>query len=94
MRRTAKFLLEAIALLAAGMAILGVFLTIRLASGPVSVSFFTPYIVQALEPDDGSLSVELQDTILTWDGRGRALQLRAVGVRIADANGQVKAQLP
>lgn len=94
MRRTAKFLLEAVALLAAGMAILAVFLTIRLASGPMSVSFFTPYIVQALEPDDGSLSVTVEDTILTWDGRGRALQLRAVGVRLAGADGQVKARLP
>lgn len=94
MRRTAKFFLEAIALLVAGLAILAVFLTIRLASGPMSVSFFTPYIVQALEPDDGSLKVTLQDTILTWDGRGRALQLRALGVRLADASGQVKAQLP
>ncbi len=94
MRRTAKFLLEAIALLAAGMAILGIFLTIRLASGPVSVSFFTPYIVEALEPADGSLKVALDDTLLTWDGRARALQFRALGVTIADAAGETKAHLP
>jgi uncharacterized protein YhdP len=94
MRRTAKYLLEAIALLAAGMAILGIFLTIRLASGPVSVGFFTPYIVEGLEPADGSLKVALDDTILTWDTRGRAVQLRALGVRIADAAGETKAQLP
>ncbi|HEY4136442.1 MAG TPA: AsmA-like C-terminal domain-containing protein [Alphaproteobacteria bacterium] len=94
MRRTAKILLEAIALLAAGLAILGIFLTVRLASGPMSLNFFTPYIEEALSSDDGALKAEMQDAILTWDGRGRALQLRAIGLRLVDADGQPKIQLP
>ncbi|MFN4282217.1 MAG: AsmA-like C-terminal domain-containing protein [Alphaproteobacteria bacterium] len=94
MRRTAKFLLEAIALLAAGMAILGIFLVVRLASGPLSVGFATPYIVESLEPTDGSLKLSLRDTVLTWNGRARALQFRVLDVRIADAAGETKAYLP
>ena len=94
MRRTAKFLLEAIALLAAGMAILGIFLAVRLASGPLSVGFATPYIVESLEPADGSLKLSLRDTVLDWNGRARALHLRVIDVRIADAAGETKAQLP
>lgn len=94
MRRSAKFLLEAIALLAAGLAVLGVLLAVLLASGPLSVGVFTPYIARALEPTDGSLKVVLDDTILAWDEQERALQLRAVGVHVTDAAGQTKAHLP
>ncbi len=93
-RRTTKLFLEIIALICAGLTILVVMAAIKLSTGPLSVGFIAPYIVDALEPEDGSFQVSLDDAVLTWGGWERSLQLRAIGVTVADPSGDVRAEIP
>lgn len=109
-RRTTKILLEIVALISAGLAILVVMAAVKLSSGPLSVGFLTPYLVGALEPEDGSFSVSIDDAVLTWVGPGdgpggslaggprggweQSLQVRAVGVKISDPAGATRAEIP
>lgn len=55
----------------------------RLAQGPVSLDFLTPYIEDALSAKDGSLTVRLDSTVLQrGDGdRDRMLELHVHGAR-------------
>jgi uncharacterized protein YhdP len=94
LRRTTKVLLEILALVCAGLAILVVMAAIKLSTGPLSVGFIAPYIVDALEPEDGSFEVSLGDAVLTWGGWERTLQLRAIGVKITGPAGDVRADIP
>lgn len=93
-RRTSKLFLEIVALVCAGLTILVVMAAIKLSMGPLSVGFIAPYIVNALEPEDGSLQVSLDDAVLTWGGWERSLQLRAISVKVADAAGDLRAEIP
>lgn len=93
-RRTTKLFLEIIALICAGLTILVVMAAIKLSTGPLSVGFIAPYIVDALEPEDGSFHVDLEDAVLTWGGWERSLQLRAVGVKVTDGSGALRAEIP
>ncbi|MBF0392939.1 MAG: AsmA-like C-terminal domain-containing protein [Alphaproteobacteria bacterium] len=65
----------------------------RLSQGPVVLDFLTPYIEESLSARDGSFSIRLQDTVLTWAGWSRALDIRARGVQ-ALHDGAVVASVP
>ncbi|HEY9081109.1 AsmA-like C-terminal region-containing protein [Magnetovibrio sp.] len=67
----------------------------RLASGPVSISFLTPYIEGALaEVHKGSVKLAVDDTILTWAGWERTLDIRIVNLRTSLPNGEEIATVP
>ncbi len=67
----------------------------RLASGPVSISFLTPYIESALaETHQGAVKLEVDDTILTWAGWERTLDIRIVNLQTSLPDGQVIATVP
>lgn len=67
----------------------------RLTSGPVSVSFLTPYIDQALaEVHQGAFNVTFDDTILTWAGWERTLDIRIVNLRTTLPSGELVASIP
>ncbi|MBL4615544.1 MAG: hypothetical protein JKY27_11815 [Magnetovibrio sp.] len=67
----------------------------RLASGPVSISFLTPYIENALaEVHQGAVKLAVDDTILTWAGWERTLDIRIINLRTSLANGEVIATVP
>ena len=67
----------------------------RLASGPVSISFLTPYIQTALsEVHKDAIKLDVEDTILTWAGWERTLDIRIVNLQTALPNGQVIATVP
>lgn len=67
----------------------------RLASGPVSISFLTPYIEQALaEVHQGAVNLAVDDTILTWAGWERTLDIRIVNLRTTLPDGQAIATVP
>ena len=67
----------------------------RLASGPVSIGFLTPYIKNALtEVHQGNLDLNVDDTILTWAGWERTLDIRIVNLRTALPDGQEIARVP
>lgn len=67
----------------------------RLASGPVSISFLTPYIENALaEVHQGAVKLAVDDTILTWAGWERTLDIRIVNLRTSLPTGEVIATVP
>jgi len=65
-----------------------------ISAGPVSLSFLTPYFENALSADASGYRVEYEDTVLTWEGWERNLDLRAKDVRIVDQEGDVIARAP
>ena len=67
----------------------------RLASGPVSISFLTPYIEGALaEVHKGAVKLAVDDTILTWAGWERTLDIRIVNLRTSLPSGEEIAAVP
>lgn len=67
----------------------------RLSSGPVSLGFLSPYLTEALSVSgNGDFQVELGDTILTWAGFDRGMDIRVIDVRILDEAGETAARIP
>jgi len=65
-----------------------------LSTGPVSLSLLTPYLKEALTLGQADIRVELDDTILTWAGWDRTLDIRAIGVRLLNKSGVAIAVIP
>jgi hypothetical protein len=93
-RRTTFLLFELLAGLLAGLGILigaGVWF---LSSGPISLTFLTPLVEQALDNADDAYTIRVEDTLLTWAGWKRAVDVRATNVTIAGEDGSIEATLP
>ncbi|CAN0532034.1 unnamed protein product, partial [Laminaria digitata] len=56
----------------------------RLSQGPLSIQFLLPYAEDFLQQQDTRFRAELDDLILTWAGWERALDVRALGVRLVE----------
>lgn len=67
---------------------------IVLSRGPVSLAILTPYLTPILADPSAPLRVEFEDTILTWEGWERQLDVRIVGVKVLDQEGRVLANAP
>ena len=94
-RRSSRLLLEVLAAVLAGFLVLAGLAAWRLSQDePVRLTFLTPYIVQALTPADGSFKVAIDDTVLTWGGWARTIDLRATGLHVQDAKGRTVATIP
>lgn len=95
LRRTSIILLEIFAALIAGVAILlGIAFWRLSGEEPLRMSFLTPYLEQALTPEDNRFSITIEDTVITWAGWERTLDLRARGVRAIAEDGQEMANVP
>ena len=94
-RALTKSLLRLTAAIVAGAAIVITAGAWRLAAGPISLGFLSPYVRDALTLGGaGDIGVYLADTILTWAGPSRGLEIRAVDVRFSDADGLEIASIP
>jgi uncharacterized protein YhdP len=71
-----------------------VLLIYLLSQGPISLNYFTPYLKKSLESIDNKINFDVQDTVLSWQGWDRKLDLRFVGVEISDTNGYELADIP
>ena len=80
--------------LMAGVLIVAGLLSWQLSKGPISLSFLTPYIEQALNDRSPEMQVDLGDTILTWAGWERALDIRVLDVLVYNKLGAVVAAIP
>ena len=78
----------------AGMAIILLLVGWRLSSGPVSLAFLTPYIEKSLSSWHDRYDFEIDDTVLTWAGWERAVDVRVLGVKILDNGGSLLAAIP
>ena len=92
--RSFRTLFQLLGGLTAGLAILTVLLAWRLTLGPISLAFFSPYLERALTTDPKSFRIGLDDTILTWGGWERTLDIRALNVRAFGPGGKVIASVP
>ncbi len=93
-RRTSIVILEFLAGLVAGSIILLLAGAWWLWSGPVALTFLTPYIEEALSPADSTIAVEIEETVLEWAGWNRAANLRVSNVRVLDLERRTIAELP
>ncbi len=80
--------------LGAGLAIVLVMLAWQLSKGPVGLGFLTSYIERAINTPDRPYRVQLGDTILTWAGWERAVDIRVINVVALDDKNVVKARIP
>ena len=94
MTRTFRTLFQLIGGLTAGLAILIIVLAWRLTLGPISLAFLSPYIERVLTVDPKSFRIGLDDTILTWAGWERTLDIRVLNVRAVGPDGKVIASVP
>ena len=93
-RRTSFLLFELLAGLLAGLVILIGVGAWFLSSGPISLTFLTPLVERALDSADDAYTIRVEDTLLTWAGWQRAVDVRATNVTIAGEDGSIEATLP
>ena len=94
LKRTLHGTLHLIGALGAGLAILVMVLAWRLSSGPISLTFLTPYAESALNSFHPELRFRLGDTVLAWGGWERTLDFRIQAVRVFEKSGGVIANVP
>ncbi|MGB0670576.1 MAG: DUF3971 domain-containing protein [Rhodospirillales bacterium] len=93
-KRTIRHTVQVLGGLGAGLAIVIALAGWRLGEGPVSLGFLTPTMERILNLPGQQVKVTLADTILTWAGWDRALDILLVDVRGFDAQGRQVARLP
>lgn len=81
-KRTSVLLLEVTVAVAVVLGLLAAGTVWRLSQRPLSLSFLLPYAKEVLQPADSPVRIDLDDLILTWEGWERALDIRALGVRV------------
>ncbi|MGH6891862.1 MAG: hypothetical protein ACREEP_06365, partial [Dongiaceae bacterium] len=93
--RAGKIALEAMGALLAGAAVIAGVIGYRLAyEGPIHLGFLKPYVEEAINRPGAEFQFIVQDTVLTWAGWERTLDIRAVGVQVQNASGQELASVP
>jgi len=66
----------------------------KLATGPISLSFLTPYFESALKVSDNSFEIKLEDTILTWFGQDKDFGIKLRGAKAIASDGKIIAKIP
>ena len=89
-----RFVLRLLAAIAAVFLLAFAALVWRLSEGPVSLGFLTPYLAEAMSYAEAGIAVEVEDTILTWRGDERTLDIQAINVSLRDQSGRVVASVP
>ncbi len=92
--RSSKFLLLFLAATLLGTAVFAAVAVWQLSRGPVSLGFLTPFVEDSLSGGPDGVQVRLHDTVLTWAGLERTLDVRAVGLEILASDGEVGASVP
>lgn len=92
--RSSKFVLHMLATSLIGLVLISTLVIWQLSRGPISVGFLTPYIEEALSVENAPVHVRLGDTVLTWAGFDRTLDVRAVGLDVISNDGSILASVP
>ena len=93
-RRTSLFLFELFAGLLADLVILVGAGAWFLSSGPISLTFLSPLVERALDSADDAYTIRVEDTVLTWAGWQRAVDIRVNNVTIEGQDGSIEATMP
>ena len=92
--RTAKIIFQLMGGLSAGAAIIFSLLAWQLSKGPVSLGFLTEHLEHALNENHPKFKLKVGDTILTWAGWQRALDIRILDVTVSLADGSRIGRVP
>ncbi|WP_135078673.1 AsmA-like C-terminal region-containing protein [Terasakiella sp. SH-1] len=92
--KTLKHTLQIVSAVLAGIALLGLVFAWKLSQGPISLPQLTPYIVEAVSKNARGMSVRIDDTILSWEGWDRTLDVRIVGASVFTRDGRRIASVP
>ena len=93
-RKTIRTFIQLLGGLGAGLAVMVVVAAWQLSSGPISLAFLSPYIESTLGRFHKSFRLRLDDTILTWAGWDRTLDIRVVNVRAYNSSDALIAIVP
>jgi hypothetical protein len=93
-RRSAKIMLEVVIGFTAGLALMGGMALWRLSTGPVQLDFLTPYLENVFQQTRSGISVDVGETVLTWEGWSRTIDLRAREVTVQNAEGEMVGVFP
>ncbi len=94
MTRAIKLVFQVLAALFGSLALVFAVAAWRLSEGPISLSFLSPYLAEAFEAEDLDYRLEFTDTILTWAGWDRSLDISVRGVTVKNADGAVLGTVP
>ena len=89
-----KIVLHLVAALVSAGAIIVAAAAWRLSQGPISLAYLTPYLQEAMQFREAGLRITLSDTILTWAGWDRTLDIRAMNARVVDQSGASLIRVP
>ncbi|MBI1985579.1 MAG: DUF3971 domain-containing protein, partial [Rhodospirillales bacterium] len=93
-RRTFRGIIQLLGGLGAGLAIIAMLAAWQLSSGPISLAFLSPYIENAVNAGHKSFKLSLEDTILTWAGWQRTLDIRVINVKALRPDGSLIGSVP
>ncbi|CCQ72527.1 AsmA-like C-terminal region-containing protein [Magnetospira sp. QH-2] len=93
-KKTLRGAVQILGGLGAGLTIVLVLLAWRLSSGPIHLGFLTPHLEDILNSPEQTLTLRLEDTVLTWAGWKRTLDIRLINARLTGADGQTVASVP
>ncbi len=93
-KRTFQGVIQLLGVLGAGLAIALLALAWRLSTGPISLAFLSPYVTDALSAVTPGYRITVDDTILTWAGWDRTLDIRVVNARAIGSGDAVIASVP
>lgn len=93
-RKTTKIAIEVVIGVLAGLALLSGLALWRLSTAPVEIDFLTPYLEAAFEKSDSKFRVDIGQTVLTWEGWSRTIDLRTRQITLRDRSDTILASLP
>ncbi len=89
-----KHTLQIVSAVLAGIALLVLVFAWKLSQGPISLPQLTPYVVEAVSTNTRGMSVKIKDTILSWEGWDRTLDIRILGTTVFTRDGRRLASIP
>ncbi|TCS62160.1 YhdP family protein [Varunaivibrio sulfuroxidans] len=94
-KRALRLSVHLFAGLVAGLAVLLALTAWRLSSGPVSLSYLTPYIENILNTDHNrNFRITLADTVVSWGGWRQPVDVRVLDVKANAPDGKTIARVP
>lgn len=93
-RRTFRRIVQLLGGLGAGLAIMLMVMAWQLSSGPISLGFLSPYIETTVNSGQRNFTLKIKNTILTWAGWNRTLDIRVLDVSMIERGGALIGHIP
>ena len=92
--KTIKHTAQIVSAVLAGIALVALVFAWKLSQGPISLPQLTPYIVDAVSKNTRGMNIKIKDTILSWEGWDRTLDIRVLNTSIFTRDGRRLASIP